>query len=506
MFSTLPAIQKNALMIAISVCITACGSLQPKALDDQELRAQTQADRVTAVAKVGSISAPMTLEEAMARALKYNLDNRVRMMEEALAMGQLDVSRFDLLPKLTAQAGYTSRNNDKISQSRNAEDGTLSKSQFISQERSHTASSLVMSWSMLDLGVSYYSAKQQADRVLIATERRRKAMHTLMQDVRTAYWRAASAQKLQGEVQQTIKLGEEALASSRRTEEERLRNPIDALRYQRQLLENLRLLEGINNELSTAKTELASLINAPLAQPLVLAPTEFSVNRQILQTPIDVMEEIALLANPELREQHYNARIARDESRKSLVRLFPGISLNYGLNYDTDRYLVNRNWSEAGAQISFNLFNLLSAPTQMKLARAGIALADQRRVAVQMAVLTQVHIARQQLDNAISQFERANAIWETDQKISEHIRNRADHQAQSKLDLISNQTASILSLLRRYQALAQVQGAEARLHATLGNEARIASLSETSLADLIKDLQNASERWRQGTILVMKQP
>lgn len=499
MSSSLDKYKKSAFIIVMAAGVAACGSLQPKALDRQELLAQTQADRQTAAFQVAPITHPITLEEAIARALKYNLDNRVRMMEEALAIGQLDVSRFDMLPKLTAQAGYTSRNNDKISQSRNAEDGTISESQFISQERSHTVSNLALSWNMLDLGVSYYTAKQQADRVLIASERRRKAMHTLMQDVRTAYWRAASAQKLQGEVQQAIKLGESALADSRRTEEERLRNPVDSLRYQRQLLENLRLLEGINNELSTALTELASLINAPLVQKLELAPAEFAINRNTLKTPVEIMEEAALAANPELREQHYNARIAREEARKSLVRLFPSINLSYSLNYDTDSYLVNRNWTEAGAQLSFNLFNLLSAPTQMKLADAGIALADQRRVAVQMAVLTQVHIARQQLDNAISQFERADAIWETDRKISEHMKNRTDSQAQSKLDLISNQTTGILSLLRRYQALAQVQGAEARLRATLGQEVQIPSLSERALPDLIQDIRNGDNRNAQPT-------
>lgn len=46
------------------------------------------------------ISAPLTLDEALARALKYNLDRRAKMMEEALALRQLDVSNYDMLPKL----------------------------------------------------------------------------------------------------------------------------------------------------------------------------------------------------------------------------------------------------------------------------------------------------------------------------------------------------------------------------------------------------------------------
>ena len=45
------------------------------------------------------------------RAFIYNLDYRLTLMEEALANRQLDVSRYDLLPEVTANAGYTSRNN-----------------------------------------------------------------------------------------------------------------------------------------------------------------------------------------------------------------------------------------------------------------------------------------------------------------------------------------------------------------------------------------------------------
>jgi hypothetical protein len=45
-----------------------------------------------------------------------------------------------------------------------------------------------------------------------------------------------------------------------------------------------------------------------------------------------------------------------------MARLFPNLSFNYGLQYDTDKYLVDSNWNEAGLQLSFNLLNLLTAP------------------------------------------------------------------------------------------------------------------------------------------------
>ena len=487
---------KPIAMALAALALSACSTIAPVPLTSQALLPANQADLSAMRKDVQPISGALTLDEALARALKYNLERRSKMMEEALAFNQLDVSHFDMLPRLVAQAGYAVRNNDRISQSRNTEDGTLSPSRFVSQDRAHEMLELGFTWNLLDYSLGYYGTRQQADRVLIASERRRKAMHVLMQDVRTAFWRAASAQKLRDDVSKTITLAEEALVDSRKAEAERVRNPVDALRYQRQLLENLRLLESIDQELSSAQIELATLINAPIGKAIPIAESDANLaDTSVLRVTVQAMEEAALAQNADLREQHYNARIAREETRRTLVRLFPNVSFSYGIKYDSDTYLVNRNWNEAGLQFTFNLFNLMTGPTQIKLAEAGVALADQRRVATQLAVLSQVHLARLQLLNARNQFERADAIYATDVKISELVRNRETAQAQSKLDSVSNATAAILSLLRRYQALAQVQAAENRLLANLGMEPKIGSTGELSLQQLTEQVKRNGNPW-----------
>ena len=268
------------------------------------------------------------------------------------------------------------------------------------------------------------------------------------------------------------------------------------MRYQRQLLDNVRLLESIQQELSTAMVDLASLINAPIGTLIQIEQTELkNVSAHAVDVPIGKLEELALQQNADLREQHYNARIARDETRRTLVRLFPNLSFNYGFKYDTDSYLVNQNWREAGLQVSFNLMNLFTGPTQIKLAEAGVALADQRRMATQLAVITQVHLARLQLINARAQFDRAEAIFDTDNKIAVLMRARQQVQAQSKLDVVTNETAAILSLLRRYQALAQLQTAENRLVATLGMEPNIGSTGELSLKALTEQVAKSAVDW-----------
>ena len=138
----------------------------------------------------------------------------------------------------------------------------------------------------------------------------------------------------------------------------------------------------------------------------------------------------------------------------------------------------------------------------MDLAKAGVKLADQRRMAMQMSVLTQMYLARLAVINSRNQFDRADAVYTTDVKISEIMKARQSVQQQSKLDLVSTQAAEILSLLRRYQALAQVQVAENRLIATLGLDMDIGSLSDVSLQELTEKFRQNKAPWK----LLIEQP
>lgn len=487
-----------ALACAAAV-LSACGSIQVKPLTPDELQLQVALDRASAQADVPPVVGALSMEEAVARALKYNLDRRTRLMEEALAVNQLDAANLDMLPRVMANAGYTWRDSDVVTRSVDSVTGLPSLANpYISTERSRPAYDLGLTWNMLDFGMSYLTAKQSADRVNIAAERRRKAMHVLVQDVRTAFWRTASAQKLQAEVRSTIDLAEVALGDARKAETERLRSPVDTLRYQRQLLENLRLLESIEQELASGRIELASLINAPIDAPLTVAEPTGSVDTGLSGVPIARMEELAVAQNADLREQFYNGRIAVEETRRVMLRMFPNLSFNYDLRYDADRYLINNRWNDAGLHLSYNLMNIFSAPAQKRLADAGVKLADQRRMATQMTVLTQVHLARLQYQVALHQYERADQIWQADARIAEHIKNREAVEQQSKLEQVANSTTAILSLLRRYQSLAQLQGAAGKVQATIGMEPSLSSTSTTPLDQLTREVGASMRDWNKG--------
>lgn len=487
--------------LAGALVLAGCATVDPVPLEKDAVKTQAKADREVAQRGVEPLAGPIGIEEAIARGLKYNLDRRVKMMEEAIAFNQLDVSKYDMLPKLVASAGYHTRNEYLTSQSIDSVTGAPSLANpSISSDKSHSYGDLGLTWNLLDFGLSYSNAKQNADRALIAVERRRKAMHNLIQDVRTAFWRTASAQKLHEKVKVAIDIAEGALNDARKAEDERLRSPLDSLRYQRQLLENLRLLEAIDQELSTARVELASLINVPLAADLRVAEPTETLSRRVLELPTEVLEDVAIGQNADLREQFYNTRIVSEETRKAILRLFPSLSFTVNAKTDNDRFLVHNSWNEAGVQLSFSLLNILSAPTQMRLAEAGVALADQRRVATQMAILAQMHIARLQYANALQQYQRSDTIWKVDDRISQHVTNREQAETQGKLEMVANNTTTILSELRRYQALAGAHAAASRLQATLGMEPEIPGVQDLSLKELQGVVAAAIKQWDEGNL------
>src|SRR3569833_3272815 len=187
------------------------------------------------------------------------------------------------------------------------------------------------------------------------------------------------------------------------------------------------------------------------------------------------MEELAIENNAELRELFYTTRIAALETRRSLLKLFPGLSFDYAYKHVVVRFLVFLCWLVVGFLVCFFLLYLLSAPSQMRLAKQNVELAEARRVALQMAVLTQTHLARQLYEDAALQYRRADAIWQVDSRLAELSHNQAQSQMTSQLDRVSTGTAAILSLLRRYQALAKAQEAASKIQAIMGLDPQIGS-------------------------------
>ena len=444
---------------------------------------------------------PLTLHQAMARAVKYNLEGRLKIMEEALAKRQLDLASFDMLPRMALDAGYVGRNNVNASSSQSVRTGTQSLEPSTSQDRDREVADLTMVWNVLDFGVSFISAKQQGDQRLIVQERRRKVINTIVQDVRSAYWRAMAAERLLKQIDSLMARVQTARDNSQTLSDQRIGDPVQSLGYQRSLIEATRQLEEQRRALSLAKTELATLINLPLGTPLTLATDD---GYQIPELKVDLakLEQEALTSRPELREQDYQTRISAAETRKAMLRLLPGLEFSAGGHYDSNSFLVEQGWADYGVKVTWNLFNVISAPAAINVAKAGEEVATARRQAMSIAVLAQLYVANANYQEALRQFKTNQQLSDIDGQIVGQLRNRHQAAGIGELELIQGELNNLQADLRRDLSYADLRNAYGQIFASAGLDPLPDQVQSTEVQSIATALANRESAWASGDISV----
>lgn len=488
-------------ILLTNILLTGCIVTIP-GITTKEQEQLAKEDQVTLFAAQKMPTEPLSLHEAMARALKYNLDLRQKAMEETLANKQEKVSELDMLPRLVASAGYSSRSPEDASISKSILSGLISKEASVSSDPISKNTDLTLSWNWLDFGVSYFQARQDGNKALIQHEYRRKAAHNLMRDVRFAFWKATAAQSLEKEMLAIRQASEQALEEARTAEQEGLRAPVHSLQFQLGMLEIMRQIEKSLAELSLAKEELAVLIHLPPGTPYQLRDDSNTMVTSLGEcaTP-ETLEQMALSSRPELLIERYQARIEADETRKAIARLFPGLEFNLTKNYDSNSYLVNQHWAQAGARISWNLLRAVTGQSQQELSDERENVVRMRRLVAHMAVLSQTRIAYQEYRTAEEMLHRAIIENALRQRLQNHAADRSALGLESQLSYVHTAASFVLGRIQQYEAYARYQSALGHLYATLGLDPLQEGEEQKEINQLERHLRENEIRWQQMIFL-----
>jgi outer membrane protein, multidrug efflux system len=480
------------LLLSVSGC-----ALSPVPLTDAENTDRVRLDLRAILAPQEPVAAPISMHEAMARALKYNLDERVKLMEMAVANQQLDLSRFDMLPRVVTSAGYTGRNNESGSESLNLNSRTRTPTSSTSTDRYRQTADFGLTWNILDFGVSYFRARQNANLVLVSDERRRRVVQGILQDVRTSYWRAVAAERLLKRIEPLEKRAEKARTNAAALESQRVQAPLESLTYQRTLVDTLRQLQGLRRELAVAKSQLGALMGLTPGQVFQVAipPEVKRADAPAIKADPDRLESYALLNRPELREESYNARISVDETRRSLVKMLPGIDANAAFHFDSNSFLVNQRWADYGARVSWNLLSLASLPDLLAFNDAQENLVDQRRQALSVAVLSQVRVALAQFAELKREFDLTVDQADIERRIERLYRNAGAAGQQGELGVIQAEATTVVSDLRRDLVYADLQNAYARVMVSAGIDPLPDAIPANDLATVRKAVEQGMTDW-----------
>ena len=493
---------RSLLLSGTVLALCAC-AVSPDPFTEQEKRLRISEDRALMFGNVEPVTGPIGLEEAMARAVKYNLDHRVELLNSVVSTNQLELAHYDMLPKLAATAGFNARNNDMASTSTTILSHINSTEAAVSQERRVQSAQIQLSWNVLDFGVSYIRAKQMADKALMADEQRRKVVQNIIQDVRYAYWRAVAAERLLGRLDPLTKRTEAALADARRLEGSRVREPMADLQYQRALLATLERLKALRRDLVAAKAQLAALMSLPPGSDyqLVMPKDETDTPIPKISAKLPEMEEVALANRPELAQAAYQARISRSETYRILLEMLPGFNLGISGNFDSNKYTVNHAWASYGVNMAWNLLTLASTPERLDVAASDQKMLEMKRAALSMAVMAQVNVGALRFDQAQDEYATAKDQADVEHRIFTQTYAAGRSRQVGELSVIQAEADDVFSTLRRDTAYASLQNAYGSMLVSLGADPMPEVVADYKLPTLTQAIHTTLSNWADGSAL-----
>lgn len=497
MTSPLLAVLATVAVIGLSSC-----AIKPIPLTTDEVRSRAKEDRAVLTQDQEPVSGPIDLYEAMARALKYNLDARVELMHKMLAQTQLDLAHYAMLPRLAANAGFDGRNNYSGGSTALLPSLVPFTNAFTSSEKNVFSADLSLSWNVLDFGMSYIRAKQAADDVLIAEEERRRVANRVMQDVRAAYWRAVSAERILPSLKMLDEWVKSALEKAQAVQDEKLSTPLVPLQYKLDLLNTQRFIQQLFRELSTAKLQLAALMNLPPGQEQVMVLMVPEREARTLNLPLDmtVLEDRALEARPELRMIDYRRRINARETKAAILEMLPSLNLQVGGNYNSNSFLFNNNWAAYAARASWNLLNIFRYPARAKTIEAQDKVLHTQNLALTMAIMSQVHVSVAQVAQAKKETSTTRLYHDTQSQITEQTRLAWRTARLSEQAVLRERVNQVAAQLRYDAAEAELQAAWASLLAAVGEDVLPNDLTQVqSVSDLALEVRT---RWAKSKELL----
>ena len=475
--------------------LVAC-TRSPKAVSllEAEERAKTDILKIEKIKKDNQSweeNLEIDLYTAIALAIKNNKELKIKLLESALANRQLEKIKFEMLPSIATNAGYSASDNYTATSSATVTGdvaGSMGTSYSTSRQRDVNTQDIGFTWNALDFGLSYIRAGQNSNRYLIAEEMERKAEHNIVREVVKSYWNTLSADKLIRKYDPLLIEVDKALNNSQKIEELLLTKPMDALLYQKELLDIQRALQSQKQIFIDSRIQLGVLMGLLPNQKYKVVPTNDPLT--VLDMNLKGMEEYALVHRPELIESHYEEIISVQETKASMASLMPGLNFNAAWTHSSNDYLMNKTNFEYGSTMGANLLNIYLYPKIKKFNETNTEVIKEKRLALSMAVLSQVHLANIDYAMALEEYDTAERYYQVSRKITQQIKNAQKIARFGNLELIREQASLLVAELRYDIAYSKLQHAIGKIYASVGLDVTKENVKKLGFRDYAAIIKN----------------
>ena len=121
-----------------------------------------------------------------------------------------------------------------------------------------------------------------------------------------------------------------------------------------------------------------------------------------------------------------------------------------------------------GAQVSYNLMSAFSGPANREVAKAGVDVAEEQRLAMAMAVVSQVHIANMNFVQSRQDYTVAEEYLDVSKRLTKQTRDAQKVAKFGELEVIRQEASLLLASLRRDIAFAELQNSFGTVYASIG--------------------------------------
>ena len=385
-----------ALLLAGAACVSV-----PDADEMAEIRASAADARIQAIdgfqpldGRSDFLQGPLSLEDAIARAIALNLPLRQKYLERDIAAGKILSAAHNALPSLDASASYT-RLDDDLSYTDDL--GVVHRGRFLDRY----AATLRLAQPLFNgrVGAALRAARLYSRWAEASIE---DAAVAVRADVIRTYFNAVLSERLLDVQLASLATAERQLSEVRARRKQGMASNYDELRatvevsnFQAQCLQ-------ARNDRDLAYTALYRLLGSSpeskvqLTDPLPLVHESVDFERAL---------RTALANRADLAVAEYALRMQQEALSAALASYWPDVSLVASQSWanpdphDSSRDVWGDEW-QAGVQLSWTLFDGLARRGEIRQARAALEKTRLALVDAEEAVVSEVRQRVLSLQNA----------------------------------------------------------------------------------------------------------
>ncbi len=470
----IPGIGVIAVLLGIILLFGGCVTVPSKEeqVKQREANAREDVKAIKPYHENINFEQPLSLEDVIRYGLEHNLDMRIAKLDQEITNRETLAERLRMLPSLRADGVYERRDKLRKSNVYNWKEDKIQEDFTVSEMKDGTKANLVLTWNVLDTVLASVRSGMSRMKEEVLEYKRKRQAHQLALDITESYWQAAAVEDALDyvhDVEKKLKSIKERIQIS--VNERRL-DKMDASDAEMRLKELELTIRQLNANLSNSRLELSRLMGLnqnvqytlfrPPIKPIVAALPHTK------DLDIDRLEEYALLHRPELFASDIQILIQKEDAKRAVISMFPGASFFAGTHYDSNKLLLSNTWNSVGAGVGWEL---LSIPSQYATYQGRLKakdMASTQRLAMTVAVITQVHIAL--LDYAIK-VDRFRLLEETYMLGADLLRMAQEKNAAGRLPELAvtqRYLEEMAAKLRRDEAVVDLLVAHKRLCVSIG--------------------------------------